>query len=232
MGELSNKFDASNFAITYARNGNSDLKVLTFDTPVANKPYFPKRMQLITHRGGMPKIHQPNGIPVYCETNREHWGKVLNQGISTLQRKNVLIPDASAPHSNVRCDQFPEHSSKSDTEQKTITIGLENAPFVFCPFACDKSLVVEDIATFLQKYALDKYRNTPMANFEQERISWYSDVELPRINLRSSKNWRIMIFQIKPAKEITVRQICKSGDKYKLIQGSAVKTLTFDKAII
>ena len=76
--ELTSRFDASNFIICYTRNGSSELKVLTFDSPIACKPHFPTRMHLqndfvqITHRGGMPKVHQPNGIPVYSESNREH----------------------------------------------------------------------------------------------------------------------------------------------------------------
>ena len=36
--ELSNTFEASNFNICYTRNGSSDLKVLTFDSPISYKP--------------------------------------------------------------------------------------------------------------------------------------------------------------------------------------------------
>ena len=61
---------------------------------------------------------------------------------------------------------------------------------------------------------------------------WHTETELPRLNLRSSKNWRIFVLQVKPEKEITLRQVCRRGEKYTLIQGSAVKTLTFDNSVI
>ena len=103
--DLVQRMEASNFSVCYTRSGNSDLKVLAFDAPVSYKQQVPLRIHIqqhyvqISHRGGLPKVHRPTGLPVYSETNREHWEKVLNKGVSPLQRRSVLIPDAEVPHS-------------------------------------------------------------------------------------------------------------------------------------
>ena len=98
------------------------------------------------------------GLPVYSETNREHWEKVLNKGVSPLQRRSVLIPDANVPHSPARCGQLREHVSTMSPSQETVTVGLEDAPFIFCPFMTDSKSCVEDLIQILHKYALDKYQ--------------------------------------------------------------------------
>ena len=70
---------------------------------------------------------------MYSETNREHWEKVLNKGISPLQRKSVLIPDTSTPHSSTRFGQLKEHISSADEKLRDFTFGFEDAPFLFSP---------------------------------------------------------------------------------------------------
>ena len=236
--DLVQRLEASNFSICYTRSGNSDLKVLAFDAPASYRQQIPMRIHIqqhyvqVAHRGGLPKVYQPNGLPVYNETDREHWEKVLNKGVSPLQRKSVLVPDANAPHSPVRCGQLREHSSTTSPSQPTVTVGLEDAPFIFCPFSTDSQSCIEDLILFLHKYELDKYHNTPIGKIEVDNLVWHTETELPHLNLKSSRNWRIFVFRILPEKEITLRQICKRGGNYVLIQGSTLKTLTFDYAVV
>ena len=194
--------------------------------------YIQQHYVQVAHRGGLPKVYLPNGLPVYNETDREHWEKVLNKGVSPLQRKSVLVPDVDAPHSPARCGQLREHSSMMSPSQPAVTIGLEDAPFIFCPFSADCRSCTEDLISFLHKYELDKYHNTPIGRIEADNLTWHTETELPHLNLKSSRNWRIFVFRIQPEKEITLRQICKRGEHYVLIQGSTLKTLTFDYAVV
>ena len=96
----------------------------------------------------------------------------------------------------------------------------------------DSKSCVEDLIQILHKYALDKYQNTPIRNIEGDKLVWHTEIELPHLNLKSSVNWRIFVFRIQPEKEVTLRQVCKRGGNYVLIQGSTIKTLTFDHVVV
>ena len=96
----------------------------------------------------------------------------------------------------------------------------------------DGKSCVEDLNRILRKYALDKYQNTPIENLDDDRLIWHAVSDLPHLNLKSSMSWRIFVFRIQPEKEVTLRQICRRGANYVLIQGSTIKTLTFDHVVI
>ena len=78
-----------------------------------------------------------------------------------------------------RCGQLREHVSISSPSQETVTVGLEDAPFIFCPFMTDGKSCVEDLNRILRKYALDKYQNTPIENLDDDRLIWHAVSDLP-----------------------------------------------------
>ena len=195
-------FFADNLAITFTRSQNGDVQVLTCDSPAVNKDRFPKRIRIlnemiqISHRGGLPKQYQHNGVPVFCESNREHWEKVLNKGISPQQRMSVLIPNDIMPHALSRFGQFKEHESITDRDLGALMVGLEDAPFVFCPFDIPSKDIVKELEHVLHKYSQDRFRGTALEHFKEDIVSWHPKSDLARINTMSSNNWRIFVLRV------------------------------------
>ena len=98
-----------------------DIKMLTFDTPMAYRRNFPQQVRVgqdifqVTHRGGVPRTHRSTGIRIYNETNREHWERVIQKGLPPIQKKSVLIRNEQSNHSVKRFEQFTEHILESMT---------------------------------------------------------------------------------------------------------------------
>ena len=119
---LATALAAENFYITFTRSSQGDQKVLAFDAPVPKKTLIPYQHQFghevisITHRGGMPKMFQPPGAPVYCESNREHWEKVVFKGLPSLRRKTVLTPNSKLPHSVSKFGFLKDHIFSSSLD--------------------------------------------------------------------------------------------------------------------
>ena len=128
---LSTTLAAENFHITFTRSSQGDQTVLAFDIPITSKHMVPRQHQVghevieVTHRGGMPKIFRPPGAPVYCESNREHWEKIVYKGLPSVRRKTVLTPNDKMTHSITRFGLLKDHVFSTSQ-------GVYEATFVRC----------------------------------------------------------------------------------------------------
>ena len=105
----------------------------------------------VAHRGGLPRDHPIAGPTVYSETNREHWDNVIQRGTPGGLRKNVLIPDKASIHSYARFDQLSEHTLTIDDTWHDITLGKEDAPFIFSPAIVPPQLLSDTMVELLRK---------------------------------------------------------------------------------
>ena len=136
------------------------------------------------------------------------------------------------PHAMTRFGQFKEHMSSTNRDLGDIMLGIEDAPFLFCPCEIECRAISNELESLLRKNSHDKFQGTSLEHFRQELVTWHSENDLPRINTSSSNNWRIFVVKTKPPCELTLRQVCRGKDRYLLIQGSAVKTLNFNTSTI
>ena len=133
------QYNAENLAINFTKGHKGNCRVLTFDIPYSTKTKFPqsfvfqKETIQIAHRGGLPRDQMITGPTVYCETNREHWDRVLQKGMPGSQRKNVLIPEKNSIQSTMRFGQLTEHLITVENDWHEVTLGREDAPFIFIP---------------------------------------------------------------------------------------------------
>ena len=235
---LQSELSADNLAINFTRSHRGNCKVLTFDIPSSSKHKFPysfamqKETIQVAHRGGLPRDQSVTGPTVYSETNREHWENVIQRGMPGGFRKNVLIPDKSSVHSTARFDQLSEHTFTSDDTWHDITLGNEDAPFIFSPEIVDPQLLSDTMVDLLRKSQSDTRNSNFLEALEKGEVRWCHSDQIATVNTLSSSNWRIFCFRTLPRQALQLKHICHRRDKFSIISNSSLSILSFEPTTI
>ena len=166
--DLAISLAAENFHITCTRSSHGDQRVLAFDIPIAKKSMIPYQHQFnqetveVVHRGGMPKLFRPAGAPANCETNREHWEKIVYKGLPSTRRKTILTPNDKMPRSVTRFGFLKDHTFSASQTTYEVTFAHEDGAFILVPAIVSELEAFNVLQEIINQYPRDKYRDGPL----------------------------------------------------------------------
>ena len=230
---LATTLSAENFHITFTRSSQGDRKVLAFDVPITKKKLIPYQHQfggemiVVAHTGGMPKLFQPPGAPVYCESE-----KIVYKGLPSVRRKTVLTPNSKMPNSVTRFGFLKDHTFSTSQGTYEANFAYEDGPSIFIPSTISDAEAYNCLQEIIQQYSGDKYRDTPLDDQLRVKLNWIESQELALANLLSSACWRLFCLALPANTEMSIKQISKTTKGYSIIQSSSLSLLGFSESTL